>query len=204
MSRPLLCLCDTQPILVTRLEVGDGVVNSGRRGRSISFCFLRGRVITVVWGLCSDPGVRTWNDYPQSAGIFALIAIWLLALTWTWGDWLLRRMGSRAHAVPLEWVCLAVRLDWFCWGSYGSHCCCTACLQVGHGYCSWFSPQSSGDHFLRGSKESGTKPWHGLPQEATMPCRSKAFCWCCLALSCCSMWQGRSRREIGCDGISYT
>ena len=72
----------------------------------LSHWLLRSRLATILWALALvAAGVVMVILSRQS--VSALITIWLLALAWTYGDWLLRRLGAKSVDVPLEWVCLA-------------------------------------------------------------------------------------------------
>ena len=73
---------------------------------SLSHLLVRRRIVTLVWTLALI-GVAVAMIILSRQSVSALITIWLLALAWIYGDWLLRRMGARSVDVPLEWVCLA-------------------------------------------------------------------------------------------------
>ena len=72
----------------------------------LSHLLLRRRIVTLIWTL-GLIGVGLVMIILSRQSVSALITIWLLALAWTCGDWLLRRMGAKSSDVPLEWVCLA-------------------------------------------------------------------------------------------------
>jgi 4-amino-4-deoxy-L-arabinose transferase-like glycosyltransferase len=72
----------------------------------LSHWLLRRRFITLIWAVALVAvGLAMITLSRQS--VAALISIWLMALAWIYGDWLLRRMGGKSSDVPLEWVCLA-------------------------------------------------------------------------------------------------
>ena len=72
----------------------------------LSHLLLRRRIVTLIWTL-GFIAVGLVMIILSRQSVSALITIWLLALTWTWGNWLLRRLGAKSSDVPLEWVCLA-------------------------------------------------------------------------------------------------
>lgn len=75
----------------------------------LSHLIFRRRIVTLIW---SGVLVAVASLMIVLSGqlVAALITIWLVALAWTWGDWLLRRMGAKSSGVPLEWVCLSLSI----------------------------------------------------------------------------------------------
>lgn len=65
------------------------------------------RIVTMLWS-ASLGAVGLAMIILSGQLVAALITMWLLALAWTWGDWLLRRMGAKPSDVSPEWVCLSL------------------------------------------------------------------------------------------------
>lgn len=75
----------------------------------LSHLIFRRRTVTLLW--CAALITVGGSMIVLSKQVVAaLITIWLLALAWTWGDWLLGRMGAKSSDVPLEWVCLCLSI----------------------------------------------------------------------------------------------
>jgi 4-amino-4-deoxy-L-arabinose transferase-like glycosyltransferase len=65
------------------------------------------RIATMLWS-ASLAAVGLAMIILSGQLVAALITVWLLTLSWTWGDWLLRRMGAKPSDIPLEWLCLTL------------------------------------------------------------------------------------------------
>ncbi|MEK6325022.1 MAG: glycosyltransferase family 39 protein [Acidobacteriota bacterium] len=67
----------------------------------LSHVLVRRRLITLIWlGLLTSVAIAMIALSHQIGA--ALITVWLLLLSWTWGDWTLRRMGLGRSPLALE------------------------------------------------------------------------------------------------------
>src|SRR5205823_3309814 len=75
----------------------------------VTHAVFRHRLVTFLW-LAALGAVGILMIIRSHQFVAALITVWLLTLAWTWGDWLLRRLGAKQFEAPLEWACLSLSI----------------------------------------------------------------------------------------------